>query len=75
MENYCLKNSSNQFCKTRESLRKTLFEKFVFGKHEDVDRQLNWKNGLEYLYIFSPNAGKKGPEKLRIQTLFTQWWS
>ena len=22
--------------------------------------------------VFSPNAGNKGPEKLRIQTLFTQ---
>ena len=23
--------------------------------------------------VFSPNAGKYGPEKLRIRTLFTQW--
>ena len=27
----------------------------------------------EYLYIFSPNAGKYGPEKLWIWTLFMQW--
>ena len=27
----------------------------------------------EYLSGFSPNAGKYGPEKLRIRTLFTQW--
>ena len=26
----------------------------------------------EYLSIFSPNAGKHGPRKLRIRTLFTQ---
>ena len=26
----------------------------------------------EFLYVFSPNAGKYGPEKLRIWTLFTQ---
>ena len=26
----------------------------------------------EYLSVFSPNAGKYGPEKLRIRTLFTQ---
>ena len=25
--------------------------------------------------VFSPNAGKYGPEKFRIQKLFTQWWS
>ena len=25
-----------------------------------------------YLSVFSPNAGKYGPEKLRIWTLFTQ---
>ena len=23
--------------------------------------------------VFNPNAGKCGPEKLRIRTLFTQW--
>ena len=28
----------------------------------------------EYLSAFSPNAGKYGPEKLRIWTLFTQWY-
>ena len=26
-----------------------------------------------YFPVFSPNAGKYGPEKLRIWTLFTQW--
>ena len=26
-----------------------------------------------YLSVFSPNAGKYGPKKLAIQTLFTQW--
>ena len=31
--------------------------------------------GHSYLSVFSPNAGKYGPEKLRIRTLFTQWWS
>ena len=29
----------------------------------------------EYLSVFSVNAGKYGPEKLRIRTLFTQWTS
>ena len=27
-----------------------------------------------YLSVFSPNAGKYGPEKLRIWTFFTQWY-
>ena len=27
----------------------------------------------EYISVFSPNAGKCGPEQLRIWTLFTQW--
>ena len=26
-----------------------------------------------YFPVFSPNAGKYGPEKIRIWTLFTQW--
>ena len=26
----------------------------------------------EFLFVFSPNAGKYGPGKLRIRTLFTQ---
>ena len=29
-----------------------------------------WRDTL-YLFVFSPNAGKYGPEKLRIQALFT----
>ena len=28
----------------------------------------------EYLSVFSPNAGKYGPENLQIRTLFTQWY-
>ena len=31
------------------------------------------RRDTEYLYVFSPNSGKYGPKKLRIQTLFTQW--
>ena len=28
---------------------------------------------MEYFSVFSPNAGKYGPEKHRIGTFFTQW--
>ena len=27
----------------------------------------------QYLSVFSPNAGKYGPENLQIRTLFAQW--
>ena len=33
------------------------------------------RRDAEYLSVFSLNAGKYGPEKLQIQTLFTQWFS
>ena len=35
---------------------------------------LDWiRRDTPYLSVFSPDAGKYGPQKLRIQTLFTQW--
>ena len=33
------------------------------------------RRDTEYLSVFSPNAGKYEPEKLRIRILFTQWLS
>ena len=35
---------------------------------------LDWKQ-REYgvFFVFNPNAGKYGPEKLRVRTFFTQW--
>ena len=32
----------------------------------------DWIRRDKYLSVFSPNAGKHGPEKLRIRTIFTQ---
>ena len=34
-----------------------------------------WTFFILYLSVCSPNAGKYGPEKLRIRPLFTQWKS
>ena len=35
---------------------------------------LDWiTKDTRYLSVFSPNAGKHGPKKLQIQTLFAQW--
>ena len=31
------------------------------------------RRNTPYLFVFSPNAGKYGPEKLWIQALFTSW--
>ena len=39
----------------------------VSSPHSDCIRR-----DMEYLSVFSPNAGKYGPEKLRIWTVFTQ---
>ena len=33
------------------------------------------RRDAKYLSVFSLNAGKYGPEKLQIRTLFTQWFS
>ena len=39
-----------------------------------IFRHLDWIwRDTPYLSIFSPNAGKYWPEKLRIRTFFTQW--
>ena len=38
-----------------------------------ISPHLDWiRRDTPYLSTFSPNEGKYGPEKLRIQTLFTQ---
>ena len=35
---------------------------------------LDWiRKDTEYLSVINPNAGKYGPEKLRVRTLFTPW--
>ena len=44
---------------------------WVFLVH--ISPHLDWiRRDTPYLSTFSPNEGKYGPEKLRIQTLFTQ---
>ena len=36
--------------------------------------QSDWiRRDTENFFVFSPNAGKHGPEKLQIRALFTQW--
>ena len=52
----------------------TAWKKFVFEVFlVCVFLHLDWIR-TEYLSVFNPNAGKYGTEKLRIATLFTQWF-
>ena len=59
-----------------------LWKKFLNMCHSVKNVRIRSFSGLyfpafrlntEYLSVFSPNAGKCGPEKLRIGTLFTLW--
>ena len=53
-----------------KNVRIWIFFWSVFSPHSDwIRRDTEY---TEYLSVFSPNAGKYGPEKLRIRTLFTQ---
>ena len=46
------------------------------GRYEVRHSDWIWRD-TKYLFVFSPNAGKYGPEKLRIRTFYTQFrsWS
>ena len=50
--------------------------KKIISLKENLISKSNFLNSefkiQKYLSVFSPNAGKYGPEKLRIRTLFTQ---
>ena len=63
-----------QYCVKRFRIRS------YSGPHSSqIFPHLDWiRRDTEYLSVFSPNAGKYGPEKLRILTRFTYWmgvWS
>ena len=56
-------------------------EKLCFDlKYRNLDPLQHVILRTEFLPVFSPNAGKYEPQKLRIRTLFTQcqihtkWW-
>ena len=68
--------SSNKFqiskvvITTCESLRKSsVYGVFLVRIFPHSD----WIRRFTEISIFSPNAGKRGPDKLRIRTFFTQW--
>ena len=51
----------------------------IFPQLDWIRRDTPLQRDTPYLSVFSPNAGKYGPEKLRTWTLFTQcllpiWW-
>ena len=51
-----------------KSVRIQIFLVRIFPHSEWIGRD------REYLSVFSPNAGKYGPENLQIRALFTQWY-
>ena len=55
-----------------------VLQKISDSKYWTFSRRRPQKGSVDfftpYLSVFSPNTGKYGPEKLRIRTLFTQWW-
>ena len=59
-----IKKQATQHCVKSIFIR--IFVVHVFPHSDRV-----WKD-TEYLSVFSPNAQKQGPEKLRKQTLFTR---
>ena len=61
-------------CKLIEELFKRYMDDGFLPWRSTLDLNTTWKVSVfgVFLSIFSPIAGKYGPEKLRIQTLFTQ---
>ena len=53
----------------------TVWKTSVFGVFQfRIFPNSDWiQRDTSYLSVFNRNAGKYGPEKLRIRTLFTQW--
>ena len=70
------------WCRRQETLKMNICPFCILGpykrrnKHFVKSARIRSFSGPYFpsnLSVFSPNAGKYGPEKLRIRTLFTQW--
>ena len=83
-QGYSTDSVSKKFWKISENSHQYVFGGFHFKLGLQVSsgipsriHLLNSYHSLRekcpYLSVFSLNAGKYGPEKLRIRTLFTQW--
>ena len=59
-------------CKQYTAWRVSVFRDFLVRifPHSDWVRR-----DTSYLFVFSPNAGKCGSEKLQIRTLFAHWYT
>ena len=55
-------------CKPEALCGKCLCSQFFWSVFSRI-----WTEDTPYLSVFSPNAGKYGPEKLRIRKSFTHW--
>ena len=70
--NIRVKFGARDFCfETFTALKVSVFGVFLVHFFSHLDRK---RRVAKYLSVFSSNAGKDGPEKLRICTLFTQWF-
>ena len=58
-------------------IKMTVLRSWLLWQSLDFSKQGTLREKRPYseflLFIFSPNVGKYRPEKLRIQTPFTQW--
>ena len=63
------------FLKKKKFISNTAWKVSVFGIFlVRIFPHLDWiRRDAVYLPVFSPNAGKYGPEELQIRILFTQW--
>ena len=70
--NIRVKFGARDFCfETFTALKVSVFGVFLVHFFSHLDRK---RRVTKYLSVFSSNAGKYGPEKLRICTLFKQWF-
>ena len=70
--NIKVKSGGRDFCfETFTALKVSVFGVFLVHIFSHLDRK---RRVTKYLSVCSSNAGKYGPEKLRICTLFTHWF-
>ena len=61
------------FWKSKSLSNNTLILKRNESTNHCIKSVRIWSSSGPYFLVFSPNAGKSGPEKLWILILFTQW--
>ena len=68
-------SNNNQTCEViNTATENDIIDKYITLREKCLHSEFFWSvfSRIRTLSVFSPNAGKYGPEKLRIRTLFTQ---